>query len=389
MTPDEPGGATAIHPEAKRQLPQRSRDAKMIAGVCGGLGRFTGLDPLLFRIALVVLAFFGGVGCILYLAGWLFLPEDGDTSSPVEALFGRGRSSTSTVTTVVLLVIGVVGATKALDSRDSVLLALALAGCFYLTRQHRGHPVAPLTGSSTPVSTATVPLPYAPHGPYVDPYTAGYVPPPAPAVRAPRKRSRLGRIVLSGVLVILGILAALDRLGAIGIGPSGYLAAALTVVGAGLLVGAWYGRSRGLLVLGLLLSLALAASTAITHLAGSSKGTSVRAWTPTSAADVRPAYELGVGKATLDLHRVNFTEAPPVTTHVHVGFGRLIIDVPPTVDVTVRAKATAGHLSLFGANLDGTGLDRTLTDTGADGTGGGSLQLIIDNGVGDVEVTRD
>ena len=38
----------------------RSRDDRMIGGVCGGLGRHFGIDPVIVRIAAVVLLLFGG-----------------------------------------------------------------------------------------------------------------------------------------------------------------------------------------------------------------------------------------------------------------------------------------------------------------------------------------
>ena len=53
---------------------------RKIAGVCGGLGEYFELDPVLFRAAFVVLAFAGGLGILLYLALWLVVP------GPVPAL---------------------------------------------------------------------------------------------------------------------------------------------------------------------------------------------------------------------------------------------------------------------------------------------------------------
>ena len=47
---------------------------RKIAGVCGGLGEFFDLDPVLFRVAFVVLAFVGGLGILLYLVLWLVVP---------------------------------------------------------------------------------------------------------------------------------------------------------------------------------------------------------------------------------------------------------------------------------------------------------------------------
>jgi phage shock protein C len=48
----------------------------VIGGVCGGLGRYLGLDPVLLRIAFVVLAIAGGGGILLYVVAWILIPEE-------------------------------------------------------------------------------------------------------------------------------------------------------------------------------------------------------------------------------------------------------------------------------------------------------------------------
>ena len=53
---------------------RRSGTDRKIAGVCGGLGEFFNLDPVLFRVAFVVLAFVGGLGILLYMVLWLVVP---------------------------------------------------------------------------------------------------------------------------------------------------------------------------------------------------------------------------------------------------------------------------------------------------------------------------
>lgn len=60
----------------------RSETDRMIAGVCGGLGRYTGIDPTLVRIAFVVLAFFGASGVIAYLVLWLIVPPASKADAP-------------------------------------------------------------------------------------------------------------------------------------------------------------------------------------------------------------------------------------------------------------------------------------------------------------------
>lgn len=53
----------------------RSRTARVIAGVCGGLGEYFNIDPVIFRIAFVVLTLGGGFGVVLYLIMWVAVPE--------------------------------------------------------------------------------------------------------------------------------------------------------------------------------------------------------------------------------------------------------------------------------------------------------------------------
>jgi|tagenome__1003787_1003787.scaffolds.fasta_scaffold20350787_2 phage shock protein C len=59
----------------------RSRDDKKIAGVCGGLARYLGVDPVLVRIGAVVLAAMGP-GLIAYVAAWILVPADEQAAEP-------------------------------------------------------------------------------------------------------------------------------------------------------------------------------------------------------------------------------------------------------------------------------------------------------------------
>ena len=55
---------------------RRSRDDRVLAGVCGGLGHYLGVDPVLLRIAFVVLALANGIGLIAYAVAWIVIPEE-------------------------------------------------------------------------------------------------------------------------------------------------------------------------------------------------------------------------------------------------------------------------------------------------------------------------
>ena len=56
----------------------RTADDRVVAGVCGGLGRRYGVDPMVIRLAVVVLTLANGVGLMAYAAAWALLPGEED-----------------------------------------------------------------------------------------------------------------------------------------------------------------------------------------------------------------------------------------------------------------------------------------------------------------------
>lgn len=52
----------------------RSRSDKMIAGVCGGLADYSGIDVTIWRIIFVLIALPGGVSVLVYFILWLLMP---------------------------------------------------------------------------------------------------------------------------------------------------------------------------------------------------------------------------------------------------------------------------------------------------------------------------
>jgi phage shock protein C len=56
----------------------RSRNERMLAGVCGGLGEYLGVDPTLVRLILVLLIILSGIGpgVLAYIILWLIVPLD-------------------------------------------------------------------------------------------------------------------------------------------------------------------------------------------------------------------------------------------------------------------------------------------------------------------------
>lgn len=60
----------------------RSRDERMIAGVCGGLAKALGWSPTRVRVAYVILSVLsaGFPGTLVYIALWIVIPEESRTS---------------------------------------------------------------------------------------------------------------------------------------------------------------------------------------------------------------------------------------------------------------------------------------------------------------------
>jgi phage shock protein C len=59
-----------------RRALRRSRNDRILAGVCGGLGEFFGISPFWFRLGFVISLLPGGVpGLLLYLLMWIIVPK--------------------------------------------------------------------------------------------------------------------------------------------------------------------------------------------------------------------------------------------------------------------------------------------------------------------------
>lgn len=70
----------------------RTRDGRILAGVCSGLGEYFGIDANLIRVIVaVVTVFTGGFGALAYLAAWVVVPEEGEKSSIAENLVNKNR----------------------------------------------------------------------------------------------------------------------------------------------------------------------------------------------------------------------------------------------------------------------------------------------------------
>jgi phage shock protein PspC (stress-responsive transcriptional regulator) len=411
-------------PATQRRRLVRSRDDKVIAGVAGGVAATLGIETVLVRIAFVVLVFFGGLGALLYVLGWLLIPAAGAEESIGLAAARRPSGLASYLgMAMVILAVGILATTF---SRPGVVWAVALiAFGVYLFQQRQEQPPAarpagpqvpppapgeppaapperlaePRPGAAT-WSAATAPTePLAWERPATQAPPAWSPPPPAtpppawgaPPPRARRRRAFLGPLTFGAALIVSGLAVILDNLGVVELTLGRVLALFLTVIGVGLLVGGWWGRAWGLIPVGLLLiPLVVLASLADSEpLTG---GFGERLWQPWTAAEARPAYRLAGGELIVDLSRVRFA---PGSTAVEASLaaGRLLVVVPDEVTAEVRGRAGAGALDLFGSGEDrwGVQVDSSVTAPPSEPPKAGAaptVRLDAHVGYGLVEVRR-
>jgi len=79
-TPDDFGAenqsGTKNSSGMEQKLLRRSRTDRSIAGVCGGLANYFGIDSTILRIVMLCLIIFGGMSLWVYIVMWLLIPEE-------------------------------------------------------------------------------------------------------------------------------------------------------------------------------------------------------------------------------------------------------------------------------------------------------------------------
>jgi signal transduction histidine kinase len=98
-----------------REPLRRARTHRYLGGVCAGLGRHLGVDPLVVRIAFVAAATAGGIGILIYGAAWVLIPAD-DAREAETAVRRprRGRAAIEVALGVGLLTLSVLLTMRAL-----------------------------------------------------------------------------------------------------------------------------------------------------------------------------------------------------------------------------------------------------------------------------------
>jgi phage shock protein PspC (stress-responsive transcriptional regulator) len=73
---------------SQRKRMYRNPDNSIISGVCGGIGAYLNIDPVLFRILFVLFAVFFGVGFFVYIVLWIALPT-ANTDARKREMYGN------------------------------------------------------------------------------------------------------------------------------------------------------------------------------------------------------------------------------------------------------------------------------------------------------------
>jgi phage shock protein PspC (stress-responsive transcriptional regulator) len=299
----------------------RTRRGRLIGGVCSGLGAHFDVDPILFRIAFVGLAVFSGVGIALYLAILLLVPEEGASRAPIRL----GRSSWLSVLGIVVVVV-------------AAGIALQAAG-------HAGHRGA--WGFGMGVGSAVL---------------AGSIAAlvwlrlrrPAGEQGHPSADRRLfARLALVAAIAAWSVLFAMA--GAWLGGIDGRLAAWVVVaIGAALVLSAFMGRARWLVVPAVAFAVSVAViAAAHVDLHG---GVGERTYRPHTLSEVHHDYRLGAGRLEVDLRDVAF---PPGDTHLRfrLGVGELVVLVPRGVCVATSAQLGGGYVGALEQRSGGLDVD--------------------------------
>ena len=145
-----------LHTPMVKRL-ERSSDAKILAGVAGGLGRYFDLAPAVFRLGFVVLTLLGGAGILVYIAAVLVMPKEGEESSIAEDILRKRRDHPARVVALGLIAVAVLSVLARADtwpSAGGAWFLVLVAGVILLwTSRRRGIVVALATFLSLIVVT--------------------------------------------------------------------------------------------------------------------------------------------------------------------------------------------------------------------------------------------
>jgi hypothetical protein len=358
----------------------------------------------LVRALFILTAFAGGAGVALYAAGWFLIRSQDEAESAAERVFGGATSSRSWIGIglVFLAALILLDNFTFLDSGVVWAVGLLIVGLLLYTgdlprlinrpgeQADNKEGVQQMTSTDTKVTTTEVPTPpvFPPSGGTVGggvPPTPTPIPPIIPpAAQKPREHSLLGRLTVGFMLLGLGVLALLDNIPGVAIEPEPrhYMALAVTILGIGLLVGAWVGRARWLILLGVIMIPTMLFSPAFEYEWNSENFD--RTVTPITFAELDETYSLDVGSLMLDLTELPW-DGRSIDLNVSVDAGNVVIKLPEGVGLEGSAEVSVGRVAGPGRESSGLG-NPTLTFDNPGPRGTVNLDARVD--IGNIEISR-
>lgn len=383
------GVATAPPPQHRPPL-VRPVSPRVIAGVASGLSRTTGIGAGWFRAAFIITAFAGGLGFAAYAAFWAMVRAEDQAEAPAERLVENIRNGESWIGVALLVVAGVIVLSEVTILSGTVLWATVLATIGILLYRKDLTIGSATTQAHSANTTAVEPDENAPVGPTIAPTAPALASsasgtvvaepvaprPPAP----PRPRSILGRVTIGVALLAIGLLAVVDNVTAtLNPEPRHYLALGTLVIGLGLLVGAFAGRARWLILIGVLALPPLLASPLAEVDWSSDLDRVIR---PATAAAADGDYELAAGSYRFDLTDTEWN-GETINLSVDMAAGEIVVVLPEGVGLEGSAEVNFGELDTPGDTQAGIGELRRNFDTAGDL---GTVNLDLELGFGSIQV---
>jgi len=322
-------------PAPPRRRLERSRDERVLAGVCGGIARHLGVDPVLVRIVVLATVVFGGFGVVAYAAAWLMVPEEGAEKPLLGGARPRQTAQVAIVLGISLAAVGLLGiwadAGFLFGGWPLVLVLFGAAVVWFVMERDRsqepGTSGTPGAGSYAAASAApgggeTVAGDAAAGGGGDDGEGTSLGDPGEPAPERRRGSFAVTAIAAGAVCVVVGVVGALDAADVVDLGWGGVAAVAVIATGAALVASSFFGGARALIPLGIVLALLLGGTAA----AGVSfnGGIGERNVRVLDGDDLRGRYELGIGHMELDLRDIELAEG---TTRVEADLDLGMIEV--------------------------------------------------------------
>ena len=199
-----------------------------------------------------------------------------------------------------------------------------------------------------------------------------------------RNGPSMGQIIVGGFLVLIGTGWLLEAADIADVPWRALLPSALILIGLGLVVAARTARHGGVIALGVVLTVAVGAASAVEVLADIPISGGIGDERSTVTGQIDDEYRHAIGKYVVDL-RSGEVPAAGDDTKISLGIGELVVIVPDGVDLVIDARAGIGNVILFGDESAGVGPDLEYTTPEA---GDAVLRLDIDVAIGQVEVRR-